>query len=103
MRLYGYVSYMYLLSRQLLELKLAVSQGAAAFWTLRSGGRAGVRRLHFLMHFFDLFDLVEGDSTGSGRYPFVLVANFHVECIKHHVWGQLGARDMSILVTKHIF
>ena len=40
--------------------------------------------------------------TGPRRYAIVLGVKFQVECGQNHVWGPLGARDLSIFV-KHVF
>ena len=62
---------------------------------------ARAEALHCLWHlyvvfvFFDFLILV-WVSTGPGRHALVFVLKFHVECNQNHVWGPLGARDMSI-------
>ena len=50
----------------------------------------------FGVHFFDIvfFSFVEGlQALGGISSP----VKFHVECSQNHVWGPLGAQDMTIL------
>ena len=58
--------------------------------------------LFLILLFVDLFEFC-ARSTSPGMYPSVLVFKFQSECIKHHVWRPLGARDMSLFVNAYIF
>ncbi len=67
----------------------------------RTGGRRTISWRIF--GDFGIFGDLLGESTGLGRYPFVLSMRFDVECITNHVWGRLGARDMTTFVKRVFF
>ena len=66
---------------------------------LCSGGRVRGREHHCLV--FSYLYIFVAKSTGLGRYPTFLDVKFHIECIHNHLWGALGARDMTTFV-KHV-